>query len=83
MDSVEINDHVKQIIAFALKIDEKRVFSDVQLIPLENGNYLCHMDIKIDGKDLNQRQVDVAVVLLRQFGLPGVRILNVQIPAEA
>ncbi len=79
----EMNEHVKHIVSLALMVEENLVESNVEIIELENGRYICHLHIMLDGKDLTQRQSNIAIHALKYYGLPGVRITDVQIPAEA
>ena len=79
----DVNDHVKHILSIALMVEEDHIESNVEIIELEDGKYLCCLSVMLDGKDLTQRQSNMAVHALKYYGLPGVRITDVQIAAEA
>jgi hypothetical protein len=82
-DDDDVNDHVRHIVSIALEIEEEHIQSEISVVELEKGKYICHLDLKLDGKELTQRQTNAAIHALKHFGLPGVRILDLQVPAKA
>lgn len=79
----EMSQHLKRLVATVLDIEERSVESKVEAIPLDDGSYICHLNVTLSGKEPTKEQERVIVHALRSYGFPGIRVTNLRIPAEA
>ncbi len=82
-DTKEMSQHLKQLVSTALKIKEEVIESNVQTVRCDDGSYICHLQVMIDGKEPTDFQKNAIFVALRHFGFPGIRVTSLKIPAEA
>lgn len=67
----------------ALGAEESRIEAEIQTVPTSPTEYLMSIDVKLDGKALSERQEYAVFVALRNFGMPGIRVTNLQVTAKA
>ncbi len=82
-DTDELSDHFKRLVAMVLKLDEQVVETKVHAVSVDGSNYMIHMNVMINGREPTPRQAQAIVVALKHFGLPGIRVTDFHIPAEA
>jgi hypothetical protein len=79
----EMSQHLRRLVSLVLEVDEAVVESKVQTVPCEDGSYICHLSLKLSGKEPTKAQEQVIFFALQRFGFPGIRITSLKIPAEA
>ncbi len=78
-----MNSQLRRIASLALGADESRIEAEVQTVPTSQTEYLMSIEVKLDGKELSSRQEYAVFVALRNFGMPGIRVTNLQVSAKA
>ena len=80
----ELNDHFKRLIIMVLKLDDKEIVeSRVHTASVNGSNFIIHLRVMINGQEPTPHQSQAIIAALRHFGLPGIRVTDFHIPAEA
>lgn len=82
-DTKEMSQHLKQLVSSVLQMNEDTIESKVQTVRCDDGSFICHLTVLIDGKDPTPVQKNAIFVALKHFGFPGIRVTSLKIPAEA
>jgi hypothetical protein len=79
----EMSQHLRRLVSLVLEIDEGIVESKVQAVPCEDGSYICHLSLQLNGKEPTKEQERAIIFALQRFGFPGIRVTSLRVPAEA
>lgn len=82
-DTDEMSEYFKHLVESVLKLGDGVVQTKVHAVSVDGSNYMIHMNVMINGKEPTSRQAQAIVVALKHFGLPGIRVTDFHIPAEA
>jgi hypothetical protein len=82
-DTDELSEHLRDLVSRVLRLDEKVVQAKAHAVSVDGSNYIIHLNIMINGREPSSRQAQGIVAALKLFGLPGIRVTDFRIPAEA
>jgi hypothetical protein len=82
-DTAAMNRHFKRLVSIALEVEEEQIESSVQAVPCDDGSYICHLSVKLDGREPSKQQERAIVFTVQRYGFPGIRVTHLKIPAEA
>jgi hypothetical protein len=82
-DTDELSGHLRHLVSAVLKLDEEVVQAKVHAVSVDGSNYMIHLNIMINGREPAPKQAQAIVIALRHFGLPGIRVTDFHVPAEA
>jgi len=82
-DTYEMSQHLKRLVATALNMEEHSIESRVEAIPLEDGSYICHLNVMLGGREPTKEQERLIVYTVQRYGFPGIRVTSLHVPAEA
>ena len=82
-DTEEMSQHLKRLVATVLDMEERSIESKVEAIPLDDGSYICHLNVTLGGMEPTKEQERIIVHALKRYGFPGIRVTSLRVPAEA
>lgn len=82
-DTDAMSRHLKRLVSVALSLDEDAIESVVHAIPCDDGSYICHLHVMLQGREPTEREEKAILYTVQRFGFPGIRVTSLKIPAEA